>query len=330
MIYMENYYAILKKLYPEYPRQAGKPTRFDIFSFEELKKFIEKYNGKTPVFTSIYNYHSKNRKKVNVNVMVFDFDPSDCNPFEEMTKLSDYCIVNSYKFTTIMSGGGLHFYIFTKEFEKLDNPNMALKNACNAIVKDTGIKTDKTSFGIDRLIRIPGTFNITRKKWCCFLNRKDIEKGWEYIKEFAKNNRFGHFEIIGNEFFNIKNFDKQPMDFKAVEIDDNEKIIIEQSKVLSSVDPCIAHLLLELKNLKHSYRERFIVATNLKDQGLSISEVRNILQDFLPVEKFEHCIRKERQLQHIFEKNTLSLGCKALKEKGFCIDTKGECKTWKK
>lgn len=325
----EQYEKLLRKLYVEFPRQFGVPKRFDIHSFEELKGNIKIYNGKTTCFTSVYNYSNENRTDVNLNVIVFDFDPDGIyKPFDEMRKLYDYCKMNDYKSMVVFSGGGFHYYVYASNGNKLKNPKQALTNVHKAIITDTGISADTSLVGdLSQLIRIPGTRNVKRKRWCCFIDEDDIKQGFEYIQKYAEENRFGHYRVFGKRLLNIANYDTAPTITPSFEINKEETKLIEQSKILTAVRPCTAHILLKLKTLSHSYHERLAVIAEFRQMGFMRSQVKEMLKDFLPEHKWRHCVLKisggEGQVDYIYDRGLVAMSCKRLKDEGWC--PKGGC-----
>ena len=72
---------MINEMYNIFPRQVATPKRYDINSMAELIKFIEVWNGKVRIFTSVYNYTGKEEediKNLKVNKLFFDLDSSNC------------------------------------------------------------------------------------------------------------------------------------------------------------------------------------------------------------------------------------------------------------
>lgn len=320
---------ILKEIYCGFPREIGTPARYTISSFEELERNIEKYNERKKVFTSLYNYTRElNPALVIVDKIFFDFDAKDGNPFIEMKKVFNYLFIEKLKFFVVFSGGGFHIYIFTRNNTELLNPKKALEGAHKKIISLVEENTkekllfDKTVIGdITQLVRIPSTRNRRRDSWCCFINHRDIEIGFEHIKAMAKENRFGHFQIFGNRYFDVKPFDAKadkPLELEFVFAgEEGEKI--NPKETVKKAKLCIQHL---VKNTEGNNEDRFVIISYFMSEGFSIIQVKKILGEFLPADKFRHCV-KENQVERIFRKIMLTPECNKLKNMGHCIK---ECK----
>ena len=339
-----KYEDTLKILYSTYPRQISVPKRRNVNSINEFMEMINKYlnvKGKR-FFVSLYNYTYENTKKIDLPFIFFDFDAliefnrnkkKRVCPFELVQKMYHYVKINNLKSLFVFSGKGFHAYIFTKNGNNLLNPKNALRNSQLSTLRDAGLMieyegikypmVDKKIIGdIARVATVPGTKNWKRGRWSNFICEKDFEKGYEFIKERAKNNRFGVFKIIGNKLLDLKPFDEmKPIELpQQLDFDEEEISIIEKSKILSAVPPCIAHLLLELKTLSSSYRERFIVIAYFISQGFNQKEIENVLKEFLCEEKFKHCIKQERQINYLYQKNVVNLSCTSMKLEGYCVE----------
>ena len=67
--------------------------------------------------------------------------------------------------------------------------------------------------------------------------------------------------------------------------------------------PTSIRALLQRKNL--GWNERYIVILYFKERGFTRQEVFEILKENLSERKFIHCIKEERQLQYLFERDDL-------------------------
>jgi hypothetical protein len=311
-----EYFKLLQKIYTGFPRQIGLPERQDINSIKELENIIKIWNMKKRIFISLYKYSFNSTSVTSLPVIWFD---CDVNPYENIIILHEWLTQKNIKHFIIFSGQGFHAYIITKN-EELNNSKICLMNIQQYIINETKIDTDKQTLGdLARLVGIPGTFNTKRKRWIIFITNEDLEKGYEFIKEKAEFEHIGEFKIYGEKEFSIKQFDNGVPEYDAINLNyENLNKQIEEDKLLKILKPCVANILLMLKEQEHSYTERFYVILSLKEAGYGEQDIENILQRFMKKEKFNHCVKNERQLKYLFRKEILPPGCETLKLKGYC------------
>ena len=319
-----NYEQLLQKIYSDYPRQFGSPQRKNINSFAELMQNIERHNKKTPCFVSLYNYYQlpdrSYNKDIKLKFVLFDFDE---NPYENAKKLFDYLKEKNIKFFIVFSGGGFHFYIITDNYTKVVNAKMALLNCHKQIIKDTGLVCDNKIIGnVAQIIRIPATLNEKphRSAWCIFVNEEMFLKGYDFVKDYSKNNKFGSFQVIGEKYLDILPFDTNKLgDIEVLALTDVAASEIKSDALLSRIDPCIANLLMQIKEMGSSFSERYLIISYLKDFGFSKNQVIEVLRKFLEESKFNHCVYEEKQVDYIFSRNLISAGCSQIQQKGYCV-----------
>jgi hypothetical protein len=96
-------------------------------------------------------------------------------------------------------------------------------------------------------------------------------------------------------------------------------IKIESDELLKAINPCIANILLQFKDLNHSYNERFIIITYLLwELGYSETMVEDTLKKFMTNKKYNHCIKDERQIKYLSKRFIMPVGCAKIKSMGYC------------
>jgi len=323
-----KYNKLIEKIYPGFPRQIGLPNRREVKSLKELMNVINIWNGKSRIFLSLYEYTFSNTHDFIIDKIWFDFD--DCG-YDNIIILHNWLLQKNYKHFIVFSGKGYHCYILTNKKE-LKNKKIALTNAQNYIINETKIEVDKQVIGdIARIVGIPGTFNCRRGRWAIFLTEEDLNKGEHFIFQKAETENIGAFEMFGKKKFDLVEYDTGISEYMAeLSIADDFNAKINQDEILKGINPCIANILLQLKDLEHSYNERFIIIIYfLYELGYSETMVIDILKKFMTQKKFKHCIRDENQLKYLSKKIIMPVGCSKIKSLGYCPFKDKYCKNIK-
>jgi hypothetical protein len=223
----------------------------------------------------------------------------------------------------VFSGGGYHFYIFTKNGAGLKDNKMALLNAHNHFCSMLGLALDPHIKGdVARISRILNTYNGKRNRYCIPLSKDDLKAGDAFIREKARSQNF-KVNVYGWELLDISKFDSAvPREISRVELTERARKVILGDDLLKELPPCVAKMLQEGKC---GWRERYIVISYFRDKGFLINETEELLRKYLSPEKFKHCVQEERQVQYLYARYDLFFPhCERLEMEGFCV--KG-CKT---
>ena len=201
------------------PAEFGK-KRILIKDIGNLYKFINFYNGKSECFMN--TYHCKNtfidhddydREKLDRKSIVIDRIPFDLDKeksYQDMYKLHCYCEERNIKHTVIFSGNGYHVYIHVS----INSINTILDVLMeqNNLIKKLDLDVDPTIIGNpSHMIRIPGTYNKRRGRYCICLNYNELELGHEKIKEIAKSQRKG-ITFICDNLFELQHYKSSDVD----------------------------------------------------------------------------------------------------------------------
>jgi hypothetical protein len=322
--------------FSDFPREIGNPLRCGIVNNkQELSNFVNTYNGKTKVFTSLYSFDEIENKRgiyesARINKIYFDFD----NPETSLlcaNKLHNYSLEHDYSHCIFFSGGGFHVYIKVNYPNNLKNKKASVGNAQYFIADENkiniGINGNSDLDGhiignIAQLVRIPNTYNIKRKKFCIPISDEDLKtKNMDDFKGLANRQRFEFFSY-GKGALDIEKFDGEEFD-REYEISDN----IESGSSGITIDieklpPCIKEFTTK-KHLKHG--ERYLFILYCRELGLLYEDTLALMKTFLEPKVFFHCVKQERQPFWTYRRKDLIFpSCETLKERGFC--TKPNCK----
>lgn len=323
-------------LFNIFPRQIGSTDGRRIVSdVREFLDVVNRYNGKKRLFVSVYNYTSpEHYDDIVLDKIFFDFDDEE-TMMDDVINLHKYCMKHNYKHIMFFSGKGFHFYILTKNGEKLFSPKECLYNAHLFFIKKLNINVDEKIIGdIARMATIPNTFNLKRKRFCIPISEEDLEKGYDYIREKAKSQNFKYI-IYGKRLFDISKFDVENKNNNFFIPGISSKSNFSNSilaknmpeiddSVVDCVPPCIKNLLLAGKEGKHiGWKERGYIICYFRDyEGLLLNEMVALLKKFLNARDFRHSVIEEKQPQYLYRDfvrdRVIFPSCEKLKEEGVC------------
>ena len=326
-----NFYNFL---YNKFPRQIAFPYRKTVDNKTEFYKMINKYNGIKRIFASVYNYTGNSNfdlLNLDVDKIFFDID-GESKSLEEAKKLADYLLKKNYRFTIIFSGGGFHFYVFTKNYDNLSNKKLALFKSHLFFKNKLDINIDNKTIGdLARVATVPNTWNTKRQRFAIPVMIEDLDS-YQKIKEKAKKQCF-EFKIYGKKLFNIRNFDNgvKDVEFCINEIDDKTKLKIDEDKLLRNLPPCISGLLANGNRIRVGWRGRFLIIVYLRDKGLLPGNIKEIINKYLTTVKngkteAYHCLFEEKQVNYLFKRDdNMFPFCENVKREGYC-PVEGFCK----
>lgn len=319
-------------LLPKPPLCIATPIRYILYSKQDFIKKTNQLNGIKRIFYSLYAMSNPEIDKI-------WFDMDSPQSYESVKRLINYCKNNNYKYSIVFSGGGFHFYIFSKNEEPLQSPKDVLAFLHNKIAQECDlIWGDSKEADLDahcagdimRVVTLPGTKNIKRNKFAISLKMEEFEKGIDFIKELANTQR-NEIYIYGDNLFNVDEFKdiKREVHCNNVEIPDFECRDEFNDEDIKKFPPCIQQCLLDI-NGKGDYRGRWITTMFLKDWGYEGPEINKIAKTYFGKIKrtdgnwtnYDHW-RKVKVLDYIINKNVSMPSCDEMFIEGRCP---GKCK----
>ena len=310
-----------------FPVFVGTPEQRKFDSPDKAFEYINRHNGLTDVYDSLYN-----NGVIDKVVWDFDYDVNSEDQYSDwetlwsdVQKLTYELRKGGYKQMTVFSGNGVHKYLKTVECE-LSKPKKAIRKVQEKYQSSLGINTDEAVFGdVRRIFRVPNTYNPSAERFCIPLKPEDIEKDIDDIKSLADGQRFVD-AIEGENEFNILKYDcktnwqENPLDNK---IEGN--FSVGEGATLFETYPCITNLLENYDNIEKKghglgFRRRFLVILHLKETGHTIQETREILKDNLSEEEYLHCVHNEGQVEQIYKREDMLFPrCDSLMQEIPCI-----------
>ena len=167
----------------DFPRYVGFPEQFYVKDREHFFRLFQEYNGKKPVFLSVYKFVTKT--KLIPDRIIFDLDSKENLKFSyiEAKRLSDFF---DRKIIIIFSGcKGFHVYIPVKSSSKFAPRLLFLLQ--QHIKRKLDLRTaDSHLFGdMRRLIRYPTSKYVSKYgsngRYCRYISMDDFYKGLDHI-----------------------------------------------------------------------------------------------------------------------------------------------------
>lgn len=301
-----------------FPCRVGTPNQRYCETPEEAIERINKHNGATDIYVTLYNGDNV------IDKIVWDFDiekgsEEKYGSWEEalvdFRKLSEHFDDEGYQHMSVFSGGGLHKYLKSTE-RTLEKPRGALRSAQVKFQEELDLNTDEQIFGdIERIFRVPNTWHTGKQRYCIPLKPDEIYLDKEDLFELAKNQRFGVDAVTEGKQYPIHHHDEATNFYSALQTGDQiegdfNPADLEPEGVIFPIYPCITNLLknqdeLETKGHGLGYRRRFLVILHLKETGHTYQECVQILKKYLNKTEFRHCVQKERQPQQVYQRGDL-------------------------
>lgn len=312
-----------------FPREVGAPRRI-VHNMKAFLKYVNVHNGKKKaVYTTVYSFsklhedgYKPNYESAIVDKLFFDFDDKDCNAYEEAMKMHKYCKQENIKHSIAMSGRGYHVYVYTI-IQALQYPKDAIKGGQMFFINKLEITCDKQVIGdVSRLTRIPNTYNIKADRFCIPLTELQFNTNDDFIKKQAKNQNFVKDIFIGENMFDLKQYDIQTESEYNLDMGDMKS---SADIKLGKLPHCIQTV---LNNSEVNYKGRYLVILYFKEKGYTQDEIFKVLEQHLSPRKLYHCIREERQLQYLFNRDDLIFpSCERIKKDNQCP---GKCEFYGK
>lgn len=330
-----------------------------IKNWEEAKALINRTNGKTNVFTSVYSFAKTAERKRDdfsytlcdyetaiVDKLFFDFAAFDS--YSAMMRMHIWLISQNILHRINFSGRKFHLFVFVKNSENLQYKADAVYNAQKWICDTTGLTygqedhsrqdnpdiDSKLMGNLAGVTRYPNTWNIHGKKFCICLNQEALNKGYEYIAQIAEQQQYFKDVWFGKNRLDMKEFDK-PKEHLVSEF--NEYNIPNYEGASNVGDegffPCTDQM------IKHGgFESWFFSAVWLRDKGFTYKEADSVFKKYLGQNArtdgwkndYEHAKHSDRTLETVYsdrERRYIFPSCQTLWDKGFCP---GKCANFSK
>ncbi|MDD2981524.1 MAG: hypothetical protein PHN80_16355 [Hespellia sp.] len=315
----------MRSLYGKFPREVG-IRRKVIYSWEELRDYVKKNNGFAGmVSTSLYAYEwikpdgKPDYESAILDKILSDFDPGyGYNPLEEARRLDILYEKHDVKRLRVFSGGGLHVLASAKPNPHTFFASATIRKVQEYLASVSDISGFDGSVGnyASQHIRILNTYNGRRKLYCIPLTDDQF---WTFsmneLQELAEKSRSLTPEmVVGRNLFDVAKFEPDFQIHSAIsclelDLDDVDVNPIDIDKNCMKIGPNAGN------------QERFILISSLLEKAYSQPAAERYLQKVLSPDKFNHCVKIERQPEIIFKRNLVCFKCEKIRTMGLCRNT---------
>ena len=342
----------MRNLIPTFPREICFPRRRLIKTESEFYKAINQNNKLTNVYFSLYMCNGeRNFDNTHIDKIYFDFDV-DKNDIENIVKekkinvqeatlqqqdeiikqvkrFSDYLKEKSFKPLICFSGKkGFHIYIFTTNYENIVHKRDCIYNAYKYFKDTLKITPDEHCKDLRRISRVPNSWHMKGKRYCIPITRHDLSKGFNEVKEKAKNQNFD-FRYYGDNLFDITQFDYKSFNGVNGDIPEYDYEIKDVDKAIKRFLPCVQQWLLNIDN-SGTYKARYYFAIYCRDMELPKTLCNKLARKYFGkvkrsdglVTNYQHFVQVHA-LEYAYERGDLFPNCGSLYQEGLC---KGKCK----
>jgi len=250
----------MRLLFTHFPRQVACPERYPIGSgFKDMKLLLEyanKINGIMPkVYFSIYDCDLQGHfDNCHVDKIAFDLDSDKA--FENIKRSHYKLMQKDLMHLMIFSTGGFWLYVFNKNYENLVYRKGALLNSIKDLSEMLQLSmelkdSDKDDIDfhctdLQRVSRLPGSYDVHRKLYCIPISEEDLEKGFDWIKSKAQT-PCNEYVYYGTKYYDISLMDK-PADgfneFRGIVLPDSKIDIEVTDELIKDFLPSVRRILL--------------------------------------------------------------------------------------
>lgn len=283
------------KFYTNFPRQVGKYRNGIVKSERELIQYVNRWNGKRDIFTSVYAYDDIHNPDVDerfrtaiIDRIYWDLDPQDDKLHSvenRVLRLSAALSDDSAPHIIKASGTGFGLYAFTDDFPVAPDKKKTTVKIIQEHYdeKAGGISGDRTSYGdIARISRIPGTLNMKYRnglrRYCVFVPLQSVENR-TYMSKYVTTGTQGNGYIHGSkpiELAHWENLAETYVDSSGLGIYDDG---IDSSVEFETDWWCINQSLEKAAATKRqtTNRERYIIINHLFNTGFTSQQANGII-----------------------------------------------------
>jgi hypothetical protein len=345
------------KFWLKYPRKIAHPNKVVCLNKEE---FIERYNRLNGVVDKLYVGLYKCQEdgsmhNVELDIVAFDIDDIDKpEQFQTLLELHNKLNTLHWKHTVLYSTKGAWIFVdcVPRTYEK-DLAKGKLAAMQEKIIEGTSLffgeahssPLDRAIRGdVERVVRMPSSYDLGRKRNAIFLFEEDLQKGHEHIVKLSENvselrlfmvPKFGTKveldpeNIEATKLFSSNIIEMPEHEYKYELPKDTPEV---QKSILDHLPDCIKDWIINKDSA--TWQARAYTTLYLRERGFSIDQIKQILKPFY--EKMPRTDSLKNNWEHyekvacaelIFKRRDLKFPkCRTLWEQGLC---KGKCKQCK-
>lgn len=326
------------KFYTNFPRQVGKYRNGIVNSMPDLVSYVNRWNGKMDLFTTIYAYHDWHNGKPDFDSAIIDKIGWDLDPKDDLTKtveertasLSHVLSYDSVPHVIKASGTGTWIYALTDDFPVAPDKKRATIRAIQEHYDDKagGIKGDRTSYGDPaRISRIIGSMNLKfrtgDRRYCVFVSLKSIEDG-TWIDDYVKTGTHGNGYVKGNSPLNLAYWEGESENYYDSSNGGIYNDGVDKDVRFDTDWWCVDQAMYRAGNgAMHTNRDRFIILSHLYNTGYTSEQAKGIILNTFSSRNYFK-IHEEGQVRNVYSRGLRFPSKTRLQSEGRCNNC-GEC-----
>lgn len=335
-------------------REIGIPyTIGKVETPEQVKEFIDKYNGKKNCYISLYTYKDEAKDSAILHTILLDFEPKcntchhsleyfkDKNMWKCMNKnCEDVGLNKIYGYETgleqckqdilddnfvklhkgysryfFTGGHGFHLLPRFQDIHLLKYKNEAMNRVREYIKNKYKLETlcMGTSGGVSQKIRLTNTKHLTTNLYCIELTIDELKLPMKDIIRLSQRPR--DMEVYTKY---SKWFEKKVYDYDEIVGYERRGYRSLNNFKKDKIRPCIQQM---IDNEVHGYDENFMICMELIRVGKTDYQ---IMMKFKGNEPHFNKSKTMYQIKRARDKGYSAHGCGSIKSKGYCIGRKCE------
>ena len=330
------------KFYTHFPRQVGRFRSSEVKSVNELVSYVNKWNGKKDIFTSVYGFewlpkrYEPDYSGAIIDKIYWDLDPKDdfVTPIEDrVLKLSSALSSDSIPHFLVATGTGFGVYALTTNFPvSPDRKKTTVKLIQQYYDNEAGgIMGDSSSYGdISRVTRVMGSMNMKYRnglrRYCVFVPTSSIEKATYHDKHVVTGIQ-GNGYVRGSSMIDLSYWEEEAEDFIDSGgfglfedgIDENSELDTDWFCVKQAVKNTTNGVMKNSVNRINTgtNRDRFIILSYMYNTGYSSQQAQGIARNTFNQRILDEMVH-EGQLRNVYNRGIKFPSKSTLKREGRC------------
>jgi hypothetical protein len=330
-----------------FPRKIGIPNKMVCNNSSEFLKHYTHFNGTVPkLYIGLYGCDT-NGEMGNVTLDVVGFDMDGSTGFDSMKKFHSYLLENDIMHSVMFSTGGFWIYVIaepkTYSTREAKGRLVAMQQELS---KGPGLEWGKSKKAaldisilgdIERLTRMPTSYDVERQRYAIFLSDDDISKDMDHITKVASDasdnkRKYGYF-LFGTNKIDPDKYTpiyKMPESYYDIgEIKYNFEIPEDLSDshlaILDTLPECVKAWVASPEDA--TWEARAFATLYLREKGFTKEQTENFLKPFYEKHprsdrwknNWEHYKHSAQTSDNIYKRGDLKFpNCASLQARGLC------------
>lgn len=338
------------KWWTTFPRKIGIPHKTVCLNSSEFIGHYRHYNGVAPkLYIALYSC-DPDGEMTNTTIDVVGFDCDGARGYDTMVSLHNYLTKVNYKHLVMFSTGGYWIYLLTKPktFPKAEARGR-LTHIHTAIAKEANLEWGKSKThpldisimgDVERLTRMPGSYDVERQRYAIFLSEEDILLGHDHVVSVSAGAdlkrrysyfTFGKIEVDPSSYDPMKVPEHRVWNIETEEytFDIPDDISDTHRAILETLPDCVKAWVVNAEDA--TWEARAFATLYFREKGFTKEQTESFLKPFyekhLRTDKWknnwEHYKHSAQTSDNIYRRSDLKFpNCANLSARGLC---RGHC-----